>query len=127
MLDKCKEDARRVIARRQLCSYMNQTKWRETIRTIKAEMPVPPPYQFQFLTSRARTGSERDYFCWGSWNDEGFPTDDYYFNIEWMRILAVCQMPGKQIDVREQLETILNCFQIPYEKENDIYTIYGYK
>ena len=127
MLDQCKEDARRMIARRQLCSYMNQTKWRETISTIKAEMPVLPPYQFQFLTSPAQTGSEQNYFCWGSWNDEGFPTDDYYFNIEWMRILAVCKMPGKQIDVRKHLESILDRFQIPYEKENDVYTIYGYK
>lgn len=128
MPDKCKEDVRRIIARRQLYSCMNKTKWRELIHTIKAEMPIPPPYQFQYLTSPPRTGSERDYFCWGSWSDEWFPIEEYYFNIEWMRILSVCKMPGRQIDVRQQLESILDRFHIPYEKEHgDVYTIYGYK
>ena len=127
MFDKCKEDVRRIIDRRQLCSYMNKTKWQEVINTIRAEMPVPPPYQFQFLTSGKPTGSMSNYFCCGSWNDESFPNDDYYFNIEWMRILAVCKMPGRQIDAMEHIEEILNRFQIPHEKDGDVFTIYGYR
>lgn len=127
MLKACTEQARRIIQQRQLCSYMNKTKWQELFCAIRAELPVLPPYQFRFLTTPAQTESDRDFFWWGTWDDEAFPTEAYYFNIEWIRILAVCKMPGKQVCVSAQLDTILNRFNIPYEKENDVYTIYGYK
>lgn len=127
MPERCKEQAQKIITSRGLCSYMNRTKWRELITAIRAEMPVPPPYQFKFLTSSGEPEMPGKLYHWGNWNDEGFPTEEFYFNIEWLRILPICSIPGKQIDEAAALEAILARYHIPYERDQNCYTIYGYK
>lgn len=45
MEEPWKRQAFRIVQQRQLCSYMNKTKWNELCNAMRFEMPFPPPFR----------------------------------------------------------------------------------
>lgn len=131
-----KEKISRIIRERNLCSYMNNTKWNELIIAVKNEMSFPPPYDIKYLTQENTTQSNfenEDVYFWGDWDGEEFPTQEYYINIEWIKIRPrFLKHRGKLIspelvDESEKLQDILRRYRIPYEVTDGLYCIYGYR
>ncbi|MCM1416745.1 MAG: hypothetical protein NC430_12585, partial [bacterium] len=67
---------------------------------------------------------------------EGFTYGEYFnggFAIEWIKVRPrILKHRGKLIapeliDESTEFEAILKKYNIPYEKQNDIFCIYGYK
>lgn len=126
----------RIIEQKGLYSYMNNTKWDELITAVREEMPFPPPYKMKFVTETVEDW-EQDfkedvyYLCY--WCGEEFPTKDYYFNIEWLKVRPrYLEHRGKLvapavIDVSPKFEEILTRYNIPFELEEGTYCIYGYR
>lgn len=135
MLHELKEKVCRIIEKRNLCSYMNNTKWDELITAIRNEMPFPPPYSIKYITQECAEISKietEDVTYWGDWSGENFP-QEYYFNIEWLKVRPrYLKYRGKLIahevvDERKIFEAILIRYNIPYVEENGLYCIYGYR
>lgn len=136
MSNNVREKVQRIIEQRGLCSYMNTTKWDELIAAVREEMPFPPPYRMKFVTEELDE-LEQDfcedvyYLCY--WCGENFPTKEYYFNIEWLKVRPrYLEHRGKLvepgvIDASSEFESILRKYNIPFELEDGTYCIYGYK
>lgn len=132
-----------IITKRNLTSYMNNTKWSEFRTAMLEEMPFEPPYDYKTLFD------DRDYilqdyvqylinnegpvsFC--SFDEESFNFLNYKA-IEWVKVRPCFftqeggQLVKKKIwyDCEKEFVHILNKYTIPYELENGVYTIYGYK
>lgn len=113
---------------------MNNTKWKELQNAMIQEMSFPPPYVLKYVTE---TESERHEFgedvTWiGDWSDEAMCWGDYYL-IEWIKIhpryleYQGKLIPKKMIDETEQLKFILQKHSIPYEEDDGVFIVYGYK
>ena len=124
-----------IIAERHLTSIMNDTKWIE-LQTAISSLPFPPPYIVKCLTdendlSAGRLDETPSYIGdWSSYYEEGLPP---FFTIEWMK---VCPRYGKHrgglldkevIDETSQFIDILDKYAIPYEKDDTMIVIYGYR
>lgn len=134
MIKSLHEKVTQVIQQRNLYSIMNTTKWTELISSIIQEMPFPPAFVVKYLTSDIEPSidvSACNYY--GDWTGENFPPLEYYFNIEWIKVQPrYCKYRGQLVsseivDGSKEFEAILNKFHIPYEIENGVYCIYGYK
>lgn len=69
-----KEKALLIIENRNLCSYMNDTKWGELRHAMLREMPFPPPYIMKTIFEDKCPQEEcfqKDVAFAGDWN-EGF-------------------------------------------------------
>lgn len=126
----------KIIEKRNLCSYMNNTKWNELIYAIRTQMPFLPPFDIKYLTEESHIDADiqrKDVFHCGDWNGENFPHQDSLCNIEWVKIRPrYLKYQGRLIqpaviDATSEFEGILAKYQIPYEEENGLYTIYGYR
>ena len=137
MVNDLKKKVLQIINERGLSSYMNNTKWNNFIKACSNEIPFPPPYTIKYLTEKnleSDTLEKEDVYFIGSWQgDENFPSEDYYFNIEWIKVrprvlkhIGLLVKP-ELIDETKEFEEILHKYNIPYEKEGEIYCIYGYR
>lgn len=123
-----------IIQQRNLHSIMNNTKWTELISSIIQEMPFPPAFVIKYLTSETKPSIDM-MAChyYGDWTGENFPSVEYYFNIEWMKVQPrYYKHRGKLVspeivDGSKEFEAILDKCHIPYEIDNEVYCIYGYK
>lgn len=135
MLDEFKKKVYSIIEKRNLCSYMNNTKWDELITAVRNEMPFPPPFDIKYLTQDVIPQSvlNEDVAYWGAWHGEYFPPREDYFNIEWIKVRPTyLKHRGKLIapevvDESKTFEAILIRYNIPYVEENGLYCIYGYR
>lgn len=133
MSKSLQEKVNNIVRQRDLCSLMNNTKWSELVSAIIANMPFPPMYDIKYLTYEHNPKNLQPCFSWGDWSSESFPTKEYYINIEWLKIQSrYLKHRGRLIepeliDESLQLESILVQLDIPYELENGIYCIRGYK
>ena len=133
MTDSLKRKVFNIIRQRNLCSYMNDTKWEELRYSMYYDMPFPPPYDIKYIDIDHSTGYDinKDMYCEGAWY-EPFLLYDYSL-IEWIKIKPVilkhrgALISPEVIDATKELINILEKYNIPYEKENNIFTIYGYK
>ena len=125
-----------IVCERNLCRYMNHTKWNEFISAVKREMPFPPAFNIKYVTQknveRSKIETEDvDYF--GDWEGENFPPQEFYFNVEWIKVRPCylkCQgkmIEPKLIDGAKEFEEILHKFNIPFEEKDGLYCVYGYK
>lgn len=133
MADSLKRKAFNIIKQRNLCSYMNNTKWEELRYSMCNDMPFPPPYDIKYIDVEHSTGDDvnKDIFHYGEWYETFLLTEN--FLIEWVKIKPVilkhrgCLIPPEVIDETQELINILEKYNIPYTEENNIFTVYGYK
>lgn len=137
------EQIQEIITKRRLTSYMNNTKWKKFREAMENEMPFEPPYGYKTLDVEDDYNPQ-DYvwqiinnagphtFC--SYDIESFNFFDYK-SIEWVKVrprffsLEGGRLVTKQVwyDCEEDFVKILEKYSIPYELEQGVYTIYGYK
>lgn len=133
-----KKKALNIIRDRNLCSYMNNTKWNELRMAMLNEMPFPPAYIIKYLFEDEcpqEKNFQSDVWYFGDWN-EGLTFEDYFnggFAIEWIKIRPRylkhrgVLIDPEIIDATEKFEEILIQYNIPFEEENGVYCIYGYR
>lgn len=137
-----KEEVRRIIQQRNLCSYMNDTKWNKLRTAMINDMPFPPPYIIKFLfeeTDDETVGNasfcREDVYYQGNWHS-GFAVENYFngaFAIEWIKVRPrYLKHRGKLVEpeiinAEEEFLKILKRYSIYYEENNGVYCIYGYK
>lgn len=131
-----KDSVFHIVCERNLCSCMNNTKWCELINAIKMEMPFPPAFSMKYITEESAAHSRiktEDVDYWGDWTGENFPSQEYYFNIEWIKVRpCYLKYRGKMIapelvDESKIFKDILKRYNIPFEEKDGLYCIYGYK
>lgn len=132
-----------IITKRNLASFMNNTKWRELRIGMRKELPFIPPYEYKTLFDDSNYISE-DYVqyliknegpnCFCSLDEESFNFLNYKA-IEWLKVRPRFfteeggQLVKKKVwyDCEKEFTEILKKYSIPYELKNGVYTIYGYK
>ncbi|QPK94154.1 hypothetical protein HCQ94_00055 [Actinomyces sp. zg-332] len=125
-----------IISERNLCSYMNNTKWNELSQAMLEEMPFPPPYVVKYLFEDENSVPklEDDDSNFGTWYRCDcccFPNGT--ISIEWIKIRPRylkhigTLVESELVDASKKLQEILNKYNINYEVENNTYCIYGYK
>ena len=121
------------IEERGLVSYMNTTKWKELQNAID-DLPFPPPYVLKDVCKDEANVPkfDEDVSYWGLWSDEGLCWG-HYFAIEWIKVRPRYTRHRGQlvepeiIEITDEFVEILKKYNIPYEEENGVYTIYGYR
>lgn len=133
MAENLKEKVFKIVKQRNLCSYMNNTKWKELINSMLNDMPFPPPYDIKYVDLPAEDYNiNKDIYYHGDWY-EPFQFTEEYVAIEWIKIKpAILKHRGflispEVIDETQELINILEKYNIPYEEKDGIYTIYGYR
>lgn len=140
MTGDLKRRAQSIVESRNLCSYMNDTKWSELRHGMLKEMPFPPPYILKTIFEEECQQEEyfrKDVTWIGDWN-ESFLYDEYsgareWFVIEWIKVRPrYLKNRGKLVepecvDATGKFEEILAKYRIPYEENNGVYCIYGYR
>lgn len=131
-----KEKVRRIVSERGLCSCMNDTKWNELRNAMMTEMPFQPPYTVKFLFDTVTDDFTEDVYHTMDWH-YAYAIEGEAFNgafaIEWVKIRprylkARGRLTGPEvISAETELEDILKKYSIPYEAEDGVYCIYGYK
>ena len=124
-----------IIARKNLCPVMNDTKWLELQAEVE-KLPFPPPFSMRCVTDKDDreindpVDAPRYVGDWSSFWEEGLPP---FFNIEWIRVRPRHGIPrgrlvaDEVLDETEEFLAILAKLSIPYNNEDGIVMIYGYK
>lgn len=122
-----------IIQKRNLTSYMNNTKWREFVHAMDEEMSVAVPYDLKTLFEDSHDGFFDTFY-----DDESFNYYDFK-SIEWVKVKPVFSeykfrgmlIPDEEtaFDVEDEFIMLMKKYSIPYEydNENKVYIIYGYK
>lgn len=128
-----------ILNKRQLASYMNDTKWLKLLKAVEEELSFPPPFQLKHLFHDVPWGSEftkenektTDFYGdWSVYYHEGLPPFEL---IEWIKVRAKCArsqgqlLPNRLEDETEAFRAILLRLNLSFEEEDDIFTIYGYR
>ncbi|WP_416325919.1 DUF6678 family protein [[Eubacterium] hominis] len=132
-----------IITKRNLVSFMNNTKWQELRVGMLNEMPFVPPYEYKTLFDDNNYILE-EYVqhliknegpnCFYSLDEESFNFLNYKA-MEWLKVRPRFFMEDggllvkKKVwyDCEKEFIEILKKYSIPYELENGVYTIYGYR
>ena len=118
-----------IVRERRLCSCMNDTKWAELRDAMMNEMPFPPPFTVKFLTDDSPCAEEQ------GWH-EAYVFEGLFngaFAVEWLRIRPCARkergrlIEPEIIDAGRELREILEKYSIPYEENDGVYCIYGYR
>ena len=133
MTDKLKRKVFNILEKRNLCSYMNDTKWEELRYSMYNDMPFPPPYDIKYIDLDHSTGDDvnKCIYHYGDWYETFLLIDNIL--IEWVKIKPVILkhrgllIPPEVIDETQELIDILEKYNIPYTEKNNIFTIYGYR
>ena len=130
-----RQQVHEIVSKRQLTSIMDDTKWLELQRAVE-DLPFPPPYIVKCVTDKNDFSigmlDEIPTYVgdWSSYYEEGLPP---FFTIEWIK---VCPRYGKHkgrlvdkevLDETSQFVEILDKYFIPYEEDNKMFIIYGYR
>lgn len=122
-----------IICKRQLVSYMNNTKWAEFIHAMSKEMPIAVPYDYKTLFE------DYHYELFDVFYDEESFNNYNFKSIEWVKVKPRFYesihkgmlIPDEKIlhDSTKEFVSLMKKYSIPYEydKSNNIYVIYGYK
>lgn len=128
-----------ILNKRQLSSYMNDTKWLKLLQAVSEELAFPPPFQLKHLLHKTPWGedltkeNESKVSYHGDWTvyyKEGLPPFEL---IEWLKVRAKCVryqgqlLPNHLDDETDAFRAILLRLNLFFEEEADIFTIYGYR
>ncbi|MDE6781078.1 MAG: hypothetical protein K2J40_06435 [Ruminococcus sp.] len=135
MSGNLKEKAFKIVKQRNLCSYMNDTKWSELRSAMLNDMPFPPPYAMKTLFEDCGEDISEDVYHIGDWY-EGFCIGEYFnggFAVEWIKVRTrILKYRGllispEVLDETAEFVGVLKKYNIHYEEKDGIYTIYGYR
>ena len=124
MKNNLKDKVFRIVCKRNLCSYMNDTKWSELVLAVTTEMPFPPPYNIKYITQECAEITKietEDVIYWGDWSEENFP-QEYYFNIEWLKVRPRYLKYRGRLIAPEVIDESRK-----FEEKDGLYCIYGYR
>jgi len=115
---------------RNLCSVMNNTRWKVLREAVLNDLPFPPPYQIKgILTENPFPETfKKDVRYFGDWREGFFP----FYSIEWIRIRPRYikyqgrLLPPRTIDIEEKFVSLLKRIKVPYLNEKETVVIYGY-
>lgn len=96
-MDDWNQKIRRIVEQRQLCGYMNDTKWNELRRALSFHDRVHG-IAIEWMKIRPRYLKHRGKL-----------------------------IPPELVDASTEFEGILDKYHIPYEEQNGTYCIYGYR
>jgi len=143
-----KEVVLELVEKRGLASYMNTTKWKELKRAVIEEMPFQPQYCMKTVDGvidETKLSSSTAYAGEGHWGyldslEEYLSWDCFatpFWAIEWIKVKPKKQevFRGRlidpkiieEVDATDEFVAILERYNIPYEEENGVYTICGYR
>ncbi|GKX31341.1 hypothetical protein SH1V18_38210 [Vallitalea longa] len=127
---KYKEKVIKEINRRQMISYMNNTKWTELRKGI-GELLFPPPFEMKYVLEESQDSRFNSDVCyWGDWSEE---TMRPYYAIEWVKVRPrYIKKIGKYvedqiIDETKDFIALLHKFNIFYHEQDGAFLIYGYR
>ena len=139
MSDDLKRKAKNIIQERNLCSYMNDTKWNELRNAMINEMPFPPPFTVKYLFETEfdeEDDLQKDVYYLGDWeyglSDDG-KNFECTFLVEWIKIRPRylkrrgALIESEIIDAEKIFVELLEKYNIPYEKSKGVFCIYGYR
>lgn len=120
----------KVVAQKQLCSIMNNTKWEKLQRAVLNTLPFAPPFQAKYVLDDSLYPQtfENDECYLGDWIEGLSP----FYLVEWIRVRPRylkpkgILVPPERIDITKEFLEILRNLRIPYKKENNTFYIYGY-
>ncbi|WP_165062567.1 MULTISPECIES: DUF6678 family protein [unclassified Adlercreutzia] len=133
-----REKIAKIISERNLVSYMNNTKWSEFIKAMREELPFEPPYDYKTLFDDSEYSSYllkgEGPFSIDYYDDENFNFSTYK-TIEWVKVRPhFFELTGGYLvkekvwhDCEKEFVEALRKYSIPYEEDNGLYTIYGYR
>lgn len=126
---------RKIVAKKGLSPVMNDTKWLKLQNAIK-QLPFPPPY-IEKLIIDDKTYEEvkiSDAPHWvGNWDPFYKEGMHLFFTIEYIKVRpCYAEFQGslvnpKIFDETDEFKQLLKEMHIPYEEEEGIFTIFGYK
>lgn len=127
------EKIAKMIEERQLTSYMNTTKWMEFLQVMTKEMPLKVPYAFRTLFDEDGRNDDLYITCYCR---ECFNNHDFK-SLEWVKVKPkFCEKKyrGRLIedeeiwhDLEEEFMDGMKKYSIPYEEEDGMYIVYGYR
>ena len=127
--DELKLEAFRMAQTKGLENCLSKEKWDIMRQAMMNEMSFQPPYTVKFITDEEPCTEEINWY-------EAYVYEGLFngaFALEWVKIRPCTQkVRGKLIapeifDAGKELEDILKKYSIPYEEENGVYCIYGYR
>jgi hypothetical protein len=130
-----KEKVMEILSRKGMYSCMNNTKWKE-LQSAIGDLPFPPPYVLKDICEEEADVPlfDKDVSYWGDWGDEALYNWGEYFAIEWIKVRPrYIRRHGRLMpeivagDVAEELLVMLKKYNIPYEVDDDVFIIYGYR
>ena len=122
-----------IIQKKQLTSYMNNTKWNKFVYAMSKEMSIAVPYDYKTLFDNYYTELFDVFYDRESFNNYNFKS------IEWVKVKPRFYesiyrgrlIPDEKIfyDVSQEFVSLMKKYSIPYEYDeaNEVYIIYGYK
>lgn len=133
-----KEKVRKIVQQRNLCSYMNATKWNELRSAMLNEMPFQPPFIIKYLDTECveEADFQSDVYYLGDWY-YAFAIEGAYFDasfaVEWVKVrpryLRRCGalIEPEMISAEDIFVALLKKYSIPFEENDGVYCIYGYR
>ena len=127
--DELKSEAFRMAQTKGLENCLSKEKCDILRQAMMNEMPFQPPYTVKFITDEEPCTEEINWY-------EAYVYEGLFngaFALEWVKIRPCTQkVRGKLIapeiiDAGKELEDILKKNSIPYEEENGVYTIFGWR
>lgn len=123
-----------IVCRRNLTSYMNDTKWKEFLIVMTEEMSAAVPYDYKTLFEDSR----EELLFGTSYDVESFNWHDFK-SLEWVKVKPKFQehiYQGRMVedkiiyhDVEDEFLALMKKYHIPceYDRGREVYVIYGYR
>lgn len=129
-MDSFKKKVQAVVAEKQLCSIMNNTKWEELQSGVLIGLRFPPPYQVKLVLEDTPEPKTFDSDVWylGDWVEGLLP----FYSIEWIRVRPRylkhkgLLVKDEVVNITDDFRILLQNLKIPYKEENKSFYIYGY-
>ena len=134
-LEGLKNEVLKLVTQRGLASVMNDTKWIALKKAVE-QLPFPPPYIVKCITdendsfAESLSSAPRYVGDWSYYYEEGMPP---FFDIEWIKarpqrgVYRGGLIADEILDETAEFVAILKQHNIPFDEEDGIFTIYGYR
>jgi hypothetical protein len=123
-----RESSAAIVARRGLCSMMDDSRWQKLLEIV-AGLPFPPPYTLKSLTDSSADRLDDDVEYWGDYTvlAQGFE------DVEWVCVRPTylrhrgTRVAPERVDCTRQFREALKEAGIPFEEIKGAFLIFGYR